>query len=48
MISLTGEPYTVLPTAYRYRQTYDATCKCGQIAALPDVQSETVSPSCSA
>jgi hypothetical protein len=29
MVSLTGEPYTALPTAFRYRQEYDAACICG-------------------
>lgn len=42
MVSLAGEPYTVLPTAYRYRQEYDAACKCGQIAALPGARGEAV------
>ena len=30
MVSVTGEPYTALPTAFRYRNEYDAACKCGQ------------------
>jgi hypothetical protein len=29
MVSLAGEPYTALPTAFRYRQEYDAACTCG-------------------
>lgn len=33
MISLAGEPYVALPTAFRYRREYDPACKCGQIAA---------------
>lgn len=33
MVSLTGEPYTALPTAFRYRKQYDAACTCGRIAA---------------
>ena len=28
MVSLAGEPYTVLPTAFRYRKEYDAACAC--------------------
>lgn len=32
MVSLTGEPYTALPTAFRYRQEYDAACTCGRPA----------------
>ena len=35
MISLAGEPYTALPTAFRYRKAYDPECKCGQIEAPP-------------
>lgn len=36
MVSLAGEPYTALPTAFRYRQTYDKSCSCGKVArALP-------------
>ena len=42
MVSLAGEPYTVLPAAYRYRQKYDPTCKCGQIAIASDVSAEVV------
>ena len=29
MVSLAGEPYSALPTAFRYRQEYDAACTCG-------------------
>lgn len=28
MVSLSGEPYATLPTAFRYRQEYDKTCTC--------------------
>lgn len=35
MVSLTGEPYTALPTAFRYRKEYDAACRCGPIEVLP-------------
>ena len=28
MVSLAGEPYSALPTAFRYRQEYDAACTC--------------------
>jgi hypothetical protein len=30
MVSVMGEPYTALPTAFRYRDEYDSACKCGQ------------------
>ncbi len=33
MVSLAGEPYTALSTAFRYRQQYDAACTCGAPAA---------------
>lgn len=34
MVSLTGEPYSALPTAFRYRQEYDVACTCrGAVAA---------------
>lgn len=33
MVSLAGEPYSALPTAYRYRQTYDKACTCGSASA---------------
>jgi hypothetical protein len=32
MVSLAGEPYTALPAAFRYRQTYDRACSCGKVA----------------
>jgi hypothetical protein len=36
MISLAGEPYSALPTAFKYRKTYDAACACrGGVAANP-------------
>ena len=28
MVSLAGEPYSALPTAFRYRKEYDAACAC--------------------
>ncbi len=31
MISLQGEPYVAMPTAFRYRQEFDSSCRCGQI-----------------
>ena len=37
MVSLAGEPYTALPTAFRYRQEYDAACICG----APSVAAQT-------
>ncbi|WP_158626005.1 DUF2865 domain-containing protein [Arsenicitalea aurantiaca] len=30
MVSLTGQPYTALPTAFRFRREYDKSCACGQ------------------
>ena len=33
MVSLAGEPYSALPTAFRYRKEYDAACTCGAPAA---------------
>ena len=33
MVSLAGEPYTALPTAFRYRKEYDAACTCGAPAS---------------
>jgi hypothetical protein len=32
-VSLTGQPYTSLPTAYKFRTSYDKACTCGSIAA---------------
>jgi hypothetical protein len=29
MVSLDGAPYTLLPSAFRYRLSYDPTCSCG-------------------
>jgi hypothetical protein len=33
MVSLSGEPYTALSTAFRYRSEYDRGCTCGPIDA---------------
>jgi hypothetical protein len=33
MVSLAGEPYTALPTAFRYRKEFDAACTCRNAAA---------------
>ncbi len=47
MVSLTGEPYSALPTAFRYRQEYDAACTCGTpaiAAASPLTAPATLSP----
>ncbi len=33
MVSLAGEPYSALPTAFRYRKEYDAACTCGAPAS---------------
>ena len=43
MVSLSGEPYTALPTAFRYRQEYDAACTCRgpNVAALTGVSAPT-------
>lgn len=30
-VSLSGEPYSNLPTAFRYRQQYDKACSCRQV-----------------
>lgn len=35
MVSLSGQPYTSLPTAYKFRTSYDKACTCGSIAAVP-------------
>lgn len=35
MVSLTGTPYTALPTAFLYRKKYNADCSCGRITAMP-------------
>jgi hypothetical protein len=40
MVSLAGEPYLALPTAFRYRREYDKSCSCGRIAASPSVMTE--------
>jgi hypothetical protein len=33
MVSLSGEPYTSLPTAYKFRTSYDKACTCGSVSA---------------
>jgi hypothetical protein len=33
MVSLAGEPYTALSTAFRYRSAYDRGCTCGPVDA---------------
>jgi hypothetical protein len=33
-VSLAGEPYTSLPTAFKYRQSYDKTCTCHSATAV--------------
>jgi hypothetical protein len=40
MVSLAGEPYTLLPTAFRYRGEYDRACSCGKIATVPPAAGE--------
>ncbi|WP_421724139.1 DUF2865 domain-containing protein [Bauldia sp.] len=37
MVSLSGEPYTALPTAFRYRTEYDRSCSC-PTPIVPPVQ----------
>ena len=46
MVSLTGEAYSALPTAFRYRQEYDAACTCRApaSAALPLAAPANLSP----
>jgi hypothetical protein len=34
MVSLDGQPYTALPTAFRYRQEYDKACTCRSATGL--------------
>lgn len=33
MVSISGEPYTALPTAFRYRSEYDPSCTCRSATA---------------
>jgi hypothetical protein len=33
MVSLSGDPYTALPNAFKFRTSYDKSCTCGSIAA---------------
>jgi hypothetical protein len=33
MVSLSGEPYSNLPAAFRYRKEYDSACRCGAVTA---------------
>lgn len=33
MVSLSGEPYTSLPNAYKFRTSYDKSCTCGSLAS---------------
>ncbi len=37
MVSLAGEPYSALPTAFLYRKEYDAACTCGRPAVTARV-----------
>ena len=34
MVSLNGSPYSALPTAFKYRTTYNPTCTCGSAAVV--------------
>lgn len=44
-VSLTGEPYTALPNAFRYRKEYNKACGCGRIATpLPAEPASDASP----
>jgi hypothetical protein len=38
MISLTGAPYSALPTAFKYRTSYDKSCTCGSPGASLSAQ----------
>ena len=42
MVSLAGEPYVALSTAFRYRREYDSTCRCGQMVAATVLTSEPI------
>jgi hypothetical protein len=33
MVSLSGDPYTALPNAFKFRTSYDKACTCGSVAA---------------
>lgn len=44
MVSLAGEPYSALPTAFRYRQTYDKACSCGKVVAASATRMSPVPP----
>jgi hypothetical protein len=33
MVSLAGEPYTSLPSAFKFRTSYDKSCTCGSVSA---------------
>jgi hypothetical protein len=44
MVSLTGEPYTSLPTAFKYRKEYDKACTCGTPAAIATAPPENATP----
>ena len=43
-VSLSGEPYTALPTAFKYRETYDAACTCHTTTAEGQVPGLTSAP----
>ena len=40
MVSLVGEPYTALPTAFKYRREYDKACTCGRMTVSPSAMTE--------
>jgi hypothetical protein len=42
MVSLAGEPYVAMPTAFRHRREYDPACRCGRMAVAPAATSEPV------
>ena len=42
-VSLSGEPYTALPNAFRFRQEYDKSCTCGSAVAVSDPEFSTFS-----
>jgi hypothetical protein len=43
-VSLSGELYTSLPTAFKYRQSYDASCTCHTATAQGEVPGLTTAP----
>jgi hypothetical protein len=44
MVSLAGEPYAQLPTAFKYRKEYDKACTCGTPVAIARAQESAAAP----